>query len=462
MDRIAVQTLRYLCRKPRVKKPLQLPPHLLRDGWPTLFAFMKKPYWNRAWIIQELATNHNSALILCGKFKLTRRMIRLGAVCCQELLQTSEDLSYQFDHDLDLEAWSMASRAHQLVSLTFNQNVEIGLEGLLNIVRRADATDEKDKVYNILGLLDAGVSADISPNYSLSERQVYTDFITSIIKRTDRLEQIMFGGISTQEGWPSWVPDWRLPFERHHITYLMSCEASGGLSAKTSFISNRKDGTHLVCSGFKADTVEGVAAEPSPHCHSTQPCNVSTRYGGRISDALHQILLIDHPGGTERPLLEVPWTLGCDTNTSPSNFPSNPEWFNLTHSRYFQKFHEFRKCNEGFCTGGQTLRSFFPQPSKKSVDITLTLQCMRLALLSLNQRALVTTETGYLGLAPIAVRPGDVVAILLGCKCPVLLRPAGENLYRAIGECHIHGLMRGEILKQGSREDVKTQDFVLC
>jgi len=462
MDRIAVQTMRYLCRKPRVKNPLRLPPRLLLDGWQALFAFMKKPYWNRAWIIQELAMNHNSTLILCGKFKLTRRMIRLGAVWCQELLQGSEDLSYRFDHDLEPEAWSWASRTLQLVSLTSNPKIEIGLERLLNIVRRADATDEKDKVYSILGLLDTAVSADISPDYSRSEQQVYTDFITSIIKRTGRLEQIMFGGISTKEGWPSWVPDWRLPFERHHITYLISGKASGDLSAKCSFISNGTDGTHLVCSGFKVDTVDGVAAEPSPHCHSTQPRSVSTRYGDRLSDALHQTLLMDHPGATERPLLSVPWTLGCATNTNPSNSPSNPEWLNLTHSRYFHRFHEFRNHNGGFCIGGQTLRKFFPQSSEKSVDITMTLQCMRLALLSLNQRALITTATGYLGLAPIAVRPGDVVAVLLGCKCPVLLRPAGNNLYHVIGECYIHGLMRGEILKQGSREDVKTMDFVLC
>jgi hypothetical protein len=152
-------------------------------------------------------------------------------------------------------------------------------------------------------------------------------------------------------------------------------------------------------------------------CHSTQPSNVLTRYGDRTSDALHRTLLMDHPGATEQPLLEIPWTLGCDTNTSCANSPSNPEWFDLAHSRYFPKFHECRN-HEGFCIGGQTLRSFSPQLGKKSVNITTTRQCMQLALLSLNQRALVTTGTGFLGLAPVAVRPGDVVAIIFRMQVP--------------------------------------------
>ena len=96
-------------------------------------------------------------------------------------------------------------------------------------------------------------------------------------------------------------------------------------------------------------------------CHSTQSSNVLTRYGDGTSDALHRTLLMDHPGATEQPLLEVPWILGCDTNTIRANSPSNPEWFDLTHSRYFPKFDVFRKHNEGFCIGGQTLRSFAPQ-----------------------------------------------------------------------------------------------------
>lgn len=462
MDRNAVQTMRHLCRNPYVENTLQLPADLLLDGWPALFAFMQKPYWNRSWIIQELAMNHNSTLILCGRFKLTRRMIRLGAIYCQELLQASEDQSYQSDHYLELHAWSMASRMYRLASLTFNPNGEASLDLLLNLVRQADATDKKDKVYGILGLLDPTVSMDITPNYSLSERQVYTDFMISIVKNSGRLEQIIFGGIPTEEGWPSWVPDWRLPFGRHHIRYLRSRQASGNSPAKIRFLKKGKNGDLLACSGFQVDMIDGVAAQSSPHCSSTRSSNASNRYGSRISEALQRTLLMDHPGANGELLLAVPWISKCDTCTSPANLHSNSKWLELSQSSYFRKFQEFREHNENFCVGGQSLRSFFPHSDRKGVDIANTLRCMRLALLSLDQRALVTTRTGYLGLAPKAVQQGDVLVILLGCKCPIVLRPYSDNLFYVIGECYVHGLMDGEILSQESRENPLEREFILC
>jgi hypothetical protein len=461
-DRNAVQTMRHLCRNPYMEDTLQLPTDLVHNGWPALVAFMKKPYWNRSWIIQELAMNHNSTLILCGRFKLTRRMIRLGASYCQQMLQASEDQSYRFGHYLEVDAWSMASRMYRLASINFNPNGEASLDLLLNLVRKADATDKKDKVYGILGLLDPTISEDVVPDYSLSVRQVYTDFVISVVKNSRRLEQIMFGGISTKKGWPSWVPDWRLPFGRHHIRYLRSRQASGNSSAKIRFLKKGRNGDLLACSGFQVDIVDGVAAQPSPgHC-SIQSRHISNRYDNGISEALHRTLVMDHPGENGELLLDVPWILERGTSTSPANFHSASEWLKISKSSYFRKFHEFRKHNEDCCIGGQSLRAFFPQSGRKTVDIRITLRCMRLALLSLDQRALITTRTGYLGLAPKAARPGDVVAILLGCRCPVVLRPCSDSLFLIIGECYVHGLMDGEILSQESGKNPLEREFVLC
>jgi hypothetical protein len=459
-DEIAVRTMRHLCWNPCVKAPLQLPAGLLVDGWHALFAFVRKPYWNRAWIIQELAMNHNSTLIMCGRFKLTRRMLLLGSIYCQELLQAYEERSDQSEHDLEPGAWRMASRVHRLASLTSNPNVEVKLSRSLDLVRRADATNESDKVYSILGLLDPAISADIIPNYALSVQQVFTDFTIAIIKNSASPDQIMFGGIPTQKGWPSWVPDSRLPFVRHHIQYLRCRQASGNLPAEIRFCKNERDYDLLVCSGFQVDTVDGIAAEPCPEYHSTQSQDTLDRYSGRTSEALEQTLLMGHPGATEKALFKITWPPKRDATISRSR--STPKRLRLSQSSYFRKFHKFREHNQDFRIGGQSLRSFFPKSGRKRVRLETVLPCMRLATLSLDQRALITTRTGYLGLAPIAVRQGDVVAILLGCRCPIVLRPCSDGLYQVIGECYIHGLMDGEILSQEREGHVSRQEFVLC
>jgi hypothetical protein len=470
-DKVAVQTMQHLCLDPNLKNPLMLPTDLLTDGRSALFTFAQKPYWNRAWIIQELAMNQNSTLILCGEFRLTRRMIRLGADYFQKSLKASQDRSYQFDNVLGLDVWSIASRIYRLANLVYNPDLE-SLTALLNLVRGAKATDARDKVYGILGLLDPAISADLAPDYSLSDQEVYKNFMKSVIKRSGRLDEIAYVGTHVEKAWESWVPDWRLPFGRHHIRYLRSRSASGNEPMKVRFVEQGKNSTLLVCSGLQVDIVDGTAAEPSLH-RSTQSRYALDRYGSRKSEALQQTLLMGHPTATPgtimgypkattgvlKPgvirdvLLKVPWPL------EHSSSPRRPK---ICQSNYFQRFDKFRKHNRGFRIGGQSFESFFPVAHNKGLKVELTLRHLRLAMLSLEQRALITTETGYLGLAPAAVRQGDVVAILFGCRFPMVLRPYLDDMYQVIGECYIHDLMGGEILSQQRDGHVSSREFVLC
>ncbi|KAF2800317.1 HET-domain-containing protein, partial [Melanomma pulvis-pyrius CBS 109.77] len=443
VDRDAVKVMHNLCRNPHTN-PLLIARQFPRNEWDALCAFMERPYWNRSWIIQELAMNHNSTLLLCGKLKLTRRMIRMGVVFWQEILRVSGYETHQSDHYLDSESalWLSASRVYRLIKLTSDSHLEGRLDELLNLVRRADATDKKDKIYGILGLLEATISSKIIPDYSLSEQQVYTEFMISLVSTTKRLEKIIYGGISLEKGWPSWVPDWRLPFKRHHLRHLRCCQASRSLPDSIRFSRNGKKDL-LSCSGFIVDNIDGVGAwippqsspRPSLGPGFVQPENASNRYGSNISQALWRTLLMNHPGGSDdSSLLDVPWGI---------NFHSNSEWATMSKMGYFRKFHEFREANKEFRIGGQSFRNYFSRfrrADMKSADIG---KQMRLAILSLQERTLITTITGYLGLAPNAVLQGDVVAILSGCNFPVVLRPCG-NLYEAVGECYVHGLMNGE------------------
>lgn len=59
------------------------------------------------------------------------------------------------------------------------------------------------------------------------------------------------------------------------------------------------------------------------------------------------------------------------------------------------------------------------------------------------------TKKGYFGLGPRIVRPGDRCAVLLGAKVPFVLRSGtrtreGEEQWRLVGECCMHGVMHGE------------------
>lgn len=58
------------------------------------------------------------------------------------------------------------------------------------------------------------------------------------------------------------------------------------------------------------------------------------------------------------------------------------------------------------------------------------------------QRAMISLQKGYMGLAPGTTRVGDVIAIL-GGMVPYVLRPKEDGTYSLLGECYVHGSWTG-------------------
>ena len=79
----------------------------------------------------------------------------------------------------------------------------------------------------------------------------------------------------------------------------------------------------------------------------------------------------------------------------------------------------------------------------------------------------VITENRRIGMASQNVKVGDVVALLLGSRVPVILRPSGST-YSFVGLSYVHGLMNGEGLIEvrnrqniddGSNEQIWLKNF---
>ncbi|KAF2489605.1 hypothetical protein BU16DRAFT_531133 [Lophium mytilinum] len=61
-------------------------------------------------------------------------------------------------------------------------------------------------------------------------------------------------------------------------------------------------------------------------------------------------------------------------------------------------------------------------------------------------------DDGLMGVGPTAIEEGDLIAVLFGGKVPYIIRPA-EKGYRFLGECYVHGLMKGEGAKRRDSGD---------
>jgi hypothetical protein len=69
------------------------------------------------------------------------------------------------------------------------------------------------------------------------------------------------------------------------------------------------------------------------------------------------------------------------------------------------------------------------------------------------------TEKGYIGQFNPNVQVGDILAVILGCATPFLLRGYEEDWdekgsYRIIGACYVHGVMDGEAVDEKKVETV--------
>jgi hypothetical protein len=61
-------------------------------------------------------------------------------------------------------------------------------------------------------------------------------------------------------------------------------------------------------------------------------------------------------------------------------------------------------------------------------------------------RSFFLTQEGKFGLGPHNTRPDDFVAVLLGCRSPLVLRTCSEGGYEVVGEAYCDGFMVGEAL----------------
>ncbi|KAF2019158.1 HET-domain-containing protein [Aaosphaeria arxii CBS 175.79] len=465
-DERAIAKMRQLCQV--TPKTSQHPPsqYVYPDAWDELYAFMRKTYWSRTWIIQELAMNHNATLFLCGTIKLTRRMVLMAAVYCQQISRRfKDDLPVVADDDSpELQVWALSSRMHRLVSVSTGSPRRRTLDKLLNLIRRADATDMRDKVYGILGLLDDTVAARIVPDYELSVRQVYVNFAMTLIDTSKRLETIIFGGLSQDDTWPTWVPDWRVQFNRDHVRYLKQARACGdNMIASLEF--KGEEQLLLTCSGDNVDTLTRVGATPNRPINKPNEIPRVDRYKERSAIALWRTLLLDdiykrdEYMEDEPPLLEVPWVEPPDPSDASSPSSTKSEWDQVLRSSNYRDFHEFRQANYDFPIGERNLEDFFPHSVPQARLFGSRRQLVR-ATLSIKNRTLAVTTSGYLCLVPDAAQEGDILVILAGCRCPMILRPRG-SFYAVVGECYAHGLMEGEFYKSG--QNCKQRDeFTLC
>jgi Heterokaryon incompatibility protein (HET) len=447
-------------------------PPLYSSVWRAFSTLLKRPWFYRTWIIQEVSVSKD-AHVLCGDDSVSWDSLAQAVNYALDV-----GIFFLFSEDMTYHALTIAG-----TRLKFLGGIRPRLLSLLLQNRSFLATDARDKVFALLALADHEelISLHVEPNYGLSAEKVYNDLAVAFLKSRQDLD--LFNAPRVLEnarikGLPSWVPDWStsdacvpLSFrgtssfgDSDDSEFLLGFKAAGDSTSSPSFDYERN---LLGLSGVRVDQIEAAGRLSQSHCRKvtshllelfSQSCDLiellidwedivaarsRSRYvtGEKRLDAYWQTLCAGYmPEGLESAKRDFRYRwykylrpLRLLARLAIKLFPRSEKdsWYN--RSFYF------------LCRTAWRLLGLTPS---KIPQIGFPPQ-----MVFSNGRQIIRTRNGYIGLAPCYTQPGDWIGIFKGGKVPLLIRPDGPH-WLLIGECYIHGIMKGEAWNEGKCDTI--------
>ncbi|KAK4125188.1 HET-domain-containing protein [Parathielavia appendiculata] len=196
-----------------------------------LMDIVQRPWFTRVWVIQEIAMcktpeNYIAAPdepgFVLGHSRVLFTRFCLSIALMVQLYGSRHPPEHYRSRQPNDVVWIHDMRRLRNELLT-GRVALTQAEQLVTYVSRSafafDATDERDRIYALLGLLSSkSLPSRLAPNYGLSAERVFLDYAVYMIEETRYLD-ILTCASGSRAGLPSWVPDWKdgRPCESFHV-----------------------------------------------------------------------------------------------------------------------------------------------------------------------------------------------------------------------------------------------------
>lgn len=178
--------------------------------WKALHAIFQRPWWERSWIRQEVALA-TSIVVYCGN--ATTRLETVNALV--HAVHYIESLGSEAPfptkpnpgQQTTLPLYFHAEMLCALWDEAYGGYLFLELPKLLLHTKACKATDQRDKVFSILGLIDPE-AYDLRADYHLPVKEVLVSAARTALQREDGLS--ILGACQNpgrKHGLPSWVPN---------------------------------------------------------------------------------------------------------------------------------------------------------------------------------------------------------------------------------------------------------------
>jgi hypothetical protein len=485
-------------------------PHLSFYNWLGFMALINRPWFRRAWVVQEIALA-KSATVVCGKHIfsweiLSKTLSFIKTTKWYHHLQTEK-----MRHVATLQKQPgvykrvLCSKLSVGISpIYLNEtrmaiSAESVLDGkhvvqppplriLLDKHRFASSTDPRDKVYALIGLADRSLApfrkhpSALIPDYNLSVQEVYTEtarvFMTSY-ESLALLSHVEDASVRRTEGLPSWVADLSVPLDPYPLRFRGPGRFKAAGQRRWRINSTRMAQGLLDVQGYQLDYID----ETSILLDESVDPSASWASIVKLTLALNMPYPDPSKRGKCPSRVEILWrTLTTDVyaHTHPAplavgslfidyilNLQIRHRLTPWSSSDAFQPHHS--PLSDSIYPEWRTLLGLEPSGSRYSLAkyqkrLASVVESMfdgsyspiELAQLQheLDQsggkkRRVFKTRGGYLGTGPRSLRQGDEVWILHRAGMPFVLRPQSNGNYRLIGEAFVYGVMHSEALQLG-------------
>ncbi|KAK3670045.1 hypothetical protein LTR78_010076 [Recurvomyces mirabilis] len=236
--------------------------------WQACYRLLQRPWFRRAWIVQEAAANDNTEAMMRG-MALSWNALPAAIGFLAAIMGTTYikpvNLSGAVDADdpAHVEAWrteltqEFAQRLlgrMQDFQERLKNGAKIPLHQLLRDCRYTLAANPRDKIYSVLGLSDCAGRAP-APNYALSVQQVYHDYANFMVHKGHGMAMLEAAGGLRQSlsDLPSWTPDWT--FDREIVPF--SLNNAGYYDPPFSAAGNSEPGISILDTDNRTLEVEG-------------------------------------------------------------------------------------------------------------------------------------------------------------------------------------------------------------
>jgi hypothetical protein len=111
--------------------------------------------------------------------------------------------------------------------------------------RSFQATNPRDHIYGVLGLISSKSSEVIIPHYALDVEKIFTSTAATMLQSTTNLDCLGPRKARNLPRLPSWVPDWTVTEEYQMLGELEGLELTRYLSASKIKLKNNAAGSSI-------------------------------------------------------------------------------------------------------------------------------------------------------------------------------------------------------------------------